>query len=132
MIRAVLIILALTLSIASANVHAKSSHTYSKSYHIYKKVHRNGNVYIGRTSGSRGPAGDVKMRDKAHHMSKEGFKGAEVLHSSRNKAAIRGQEQRLIDHHRKLGNSGNKINGISPKNPRREHYLNEARKEFGE
>lgn len=63
-------------------------------------------------------------------MNSEGFGPAVLDKSSTNKAAIRGREQQLIDFHGGAqsmgGTSGNKINGISPLNPKRQFYKNEA------
>lgn len=68
-------------------------------------------------------------------MNDQGFGPAVLDQSSPNRAAIRGREQQLIDANggaqSEGGTSGNAINGISPRNPRRETYLNEADQEFG-
>lgn len=91
-------------------------------------------MYCGRTSGCGTPEQNVARRDANHHVSDEGFGPAVLDKSSTNRAAIRGREQQLIDAHGGAksmgGTSGNKINGISPKNPKRNNYLNQANKEF--
>ena len=69
-------------------------------------------------------------------MNKEGFGPAKLDKSSANKDAIRGREQTQIEKHGGAqssgGTSGNKINGISPTNNNREHYIKMTKKEFGE
>ena len=107
-----------------------------KTYQTYTKTNpKTGEVYTGRTSGKGTPEQNVARRDKNHHMNKEGFERADLEQSSPNKDAIRGREQNKIDQHggakSQGGTSGNKINGISPKNPKKQHYLDEAKKEFG-
>ena len=66
-------------------------------------------------------------------MTKKGFGPAALDKSSPNAAAIRGREQQLINANGGAksagGTSGNKINGISPKNPKGPSYV-EAAKEF--
>jgi len=107
-----------------------------KTYQTYTKTNpETGEVYSGRTSGTGTPRKNVAKRDANHHMNKEGFGPAELDMSSTNKVAIRGREQQLIDYHGGAkstgGTSGNRINGISPKNPKFQYYMNEAIKEFG-
>ena len=67
-------------------------------------------------------------------MNEKGFAPAQLDKSSPNKDAIRGREQQLIDSsggaRSKGGTSGNTINGVSPSNPNKGHYQNEAKKEF--
>ncbi len=68
-------------------------------------------------------------------MNSKGFGPAQLDKSSPNKGAIRGREQQMIDAHggskSQGGSSGNSINGISPSNPNRGSYMNEASSEFG-
>ncbi len=60
---------------------------------------------------------------------------AQLDKSTSNPDAARGREQDMIDRHggpqSQGGTSGNKINGVSPKNKKREQYRDAARKEFG-
>ena len=107
-----------------------------KTYQTYTKTNvTTGEVYSGRTSGTGSPRENVAHRDAGHHMTEKGFGPAELVKSSTNEAAIRGHEQLLIEHHggakRSGGTSGNEINAISERNPRRQYYLDQARKEFG-
>ncbi len=104
----------------------KKFHTYIKENSTTKKT------YIGRTSGYGNTRENVARRDANHHRNKDGFGPSIPDKTSHNKDAIRGREQQLIEKHRRDGNAADQINGISPKNPRREHYLNEAKKEFGQ
>jgi hypothetical protein len=68
-------------------------------------------------------------------MTDEGFGPAVLDKSSLSKDAIRGREQQLVDAHGGAksmgGTSGNAINGISPRSPRRTRYLDAANNEFG-
>jgi len=68
-------------------------------------------------------------------MNEEGYGPAVLDKSSANRAAIRGREQQVIDSiggaKSTGGTSGNRINGISPNNPKRDIYLDQARREFG-
>jgi len=105
-----------------------------KTYQTYTKQNpATGEVYSGRTSGTGTPAKNVAARDSGHHMTKKGFGPAALDKSSPNAAAIRGREQQLINANGGAksagGTSGNKINGISPKNPKGPSYV-EAAKEF--
>jgi RHS repeat-associated protein len=105
-----------------------------KTYQTYTKPGPNGEVYSGRTSGKGTPQQNVSNRDAKHHMNSQGYGKATLDKSSTNKAAIRGREQQLIDKNggakSQGGTSGNKINGVSPNNPKKQHYTNEAKKEF--
>ncbi len=107
-----------------------------KTYQTYTKTNKaTGEVYVGRTSGTGTPEQNVKRRDQNHHMNKQGYGPAELDKSSTNPDAIRGQEQFGIDKNggAKIngGTSGNRINGISRNNPKRQQYENARRKEFG-
>ncbi len=117
------------LGLAAPDADAKSRGF--RMFHTYTKPHPSGKIYTGRTSGGDKPAKVIRNRDAGHHMNKQGYGPAQLDRSSSNKSAIRGREQQLIDKHKAEGRSGNAINGVSPKNPRREHYLSEAEKEFG-
>ena len=108
-----------------------------KTYQTYKKTNPNtGEVYVGRTSGTGTPIENIKKRDSHHHMNKYGYGPAELDRSSANPDAIRGQEQFGIDFNggakSQGGKSGNKINSISPKNPKKQYYEEARKKEFGE
>jgi hypothetical protein len=105
-------------------------------YQTYTKANPDtGEVYSGRTSGTGTPEENVAARDAGHHMNAEGFGPAELDQSSPNKYAIRGREQQLIEAHGGAksmgGTSGNKINGVSKRNPNRERYRITAEEEFG-
>ncbi len=107
-----------------------------KTYQTYTKTNpRTGQVYCGRTSGCGTSEQNIARREGGHHMNKEGFGPAVLDKSSSNAAAIRGREQQVIDAlggaKSTGGTSGNPINGISPRNPRRDYYMNQAKKEFG-
>ena len=101
-----------------------------------KPVDPSKGTYTGRTSGK----GDIKSqqdldkilrkRDRNHHMNKEGYRPAEVESKTTSAPAARGQEQINIDKmggaQSSGGTSGNKINGISPKNPKAATYFEAA------
>ena len=108
-----------------------------KTYQTYRKInHETGEVYVGRTSGYSSPRENVLKRDKNHHMNERGFGPAELINSSSNPDAIRGQEQFLIELNGGAkstgGTSGNTINGVSPRNPKRTQYEEARIKEFGQ
>ena len=116
---------------------AKDAVKGPKTYQTYRKVNpETGEVYIGRTSGTGSPEANVRKRDKNHHMNQKGFLPAELLNTSSNPDAIRGQEQFLIELNGGAksvkGKSGNAINGVSPKNPKRHQYEEARLKEFGQ
>jgi RHS repeat-associated protein len=118
----------------SGRVNASS--TGQESHQTYTKTNpQTGQTYSGRTKGTGTPEQNVARRDAGHHMSEKGFGRAKLDQTSSNKKAIRGREQQLIDKHggsqSKGGTSGNAINGISDKNPKRKQYLDAANKEFG-
>ena len=105
-------------------------------YVTYTKTNpKTGKVYSGRTSGYGTPAEIVTARDRLHHMNLQGYGPAVVDKFSINRAAIRGREQMLIDANGGAqsmgGTSGNAINGISPLNPFRDYYIQQAQLEFG-
>ncbi|MFA5420066.1 MAG: RHS repeat-associated core domain-containing protein, partial [Bacteroidales bacterium] len=108
----------------------------SKTYQTYTKVNsKTGEVYSGRTSGTKTPRENVEARDKNHHKNKDGFGPAKLDKSSSNKDAIRGREQQLIDMNGWAkstgGTSGNVINGVSPNNPNGAYYEDLAKKLWG-
>ncbi|WP_312404246.1 RHS repeat-associated core domain-containing protein, partial [Rhizobium sp.] len=108
----------------------------TKTYETYTKTNPvTGEVYTGRTSGTKGPLANIASRDNSHHMNSKGFGPAALDKSSVNAAAIRGREQMMIDAMGgpKItgGTSGNAINGISRSNPNRDNYFSEAYREFG-
>lgn len=137
----VFLLLCFSLSFTSFDVEARRggfgdgyhvSIKKQKTYQTYKKINKKtGKVYVGRTSGANSPAANIRNRDRNHHRNKDGFAPAKIDKSSTNMSAIRGREQQEIDKHRKEGNAADQINGISPKNIKREYYLREANKEFG-
>jgi hypothetical protein len=108
-----------------------------KTYQTYtKKNSKTGEIYTGRTSGTKNPRDNVKSRDANHHKKPEdGWEPAVLDKTSSNKNAIRGREQQLIDKHggakSTKGSSGNDINGISSKNKNAKKYIKAANKEFG-
>ena len=89
-----------------------------------------GEIYSGRTSGTGTPARNLAQRDAAHPWTARGFGPATLDRSSPNRDAIRGREQQLIEHYRATGRAADQINGVSPRNPKRDHYMHEAGKEF--
>jgi hypothetical protein len=110
---------------------------HAKTFQTYTKTNKEaGKVYVGRTSGSGSPEQNVRNRDKNHHMNKKGYGAAKLDKTSRNADAIRGQEQYVIEINggtqSQGGASGNAINGISKKNPKRQKYEEARRKEFGD
>ena len=113
---------------------AKESESATKTFETYTKKGPSGEVYSGRTSGKAGPDQNVANRDANHHMNSKGFGKAQLDKSSMNKNAIRGREQQLIDKNGGAkstgGTSGNAINGISDKNPKKAQYIEAAKKEF--
>jgi hypothetical protein len=117
-----------TADIGSQAENAKTYQTYTKS------KSETGEVYTGRTSGKGTPEENIAKRDQNHHKSAEGFGPAKLDKSSPNKDAIRGREQQSIDQNggskSQGGTSGNGINGISEKNPKKDQYMDAARKEF--
>jgi hypothetical protein len=103
----------------------------------YTKVHEiTGEVYTGRSSGYGDPQTIVEARDARHHVNEHGFGTARLDAYSKNYAAIRGQEELLIEKNggpqQYGGTSGNRYSGIGMGNTRRLFYLTAARDEFGE
>ena len=106
-----------------------------KTYQTYTKKNKvTGEIYTGRTSGVKTPEENIRIRDKNHHMNNKGYDEAQLDKSSLNPDAIRGREQYLIDINggakSQGGTSGNRINGISRKNPNYSRYMNEMEQEF--
>jgi len=97
----------------------------------FKQNPTSGKVYVGRTSGWGIVRIILARRDRKHHKNKEGFLPAEIDKVSTDSDAIRGREQQLIDNNVSKGISGNIINGISPRNKKRNKYLAAALKLFG-
>ncbi|WP_284415329.1 RHS repeat-associated core domain-containing protein [Acidovorax sp. SUPP3334] len=96
-----------------------------------------GDCYSGRTSGIDTPERNVRNRGYGQSLlNAEGFLPPVLDRSSTNYDAIRGREQQLIDINGGAQSSGgdsrNKINGISPWNPRGPlRYIPAANAEFG-
>jgi len=115
-----------------------------KVYIVYEKepIDQSKGQYTGRTSGT----GDIdnpqdlerilRDRDRNHHMNKEGYQPAEIQSTTLDPLVSRGQEQLGIERNGGAqstgGTSGNKINGISSKNPRAQTYLEAAKKPLKE
>ncbi len=104
----------------------------NRTYQTYVKTSRDGKKdYAGRTSGTGTPLENVARRDRNHQRNPEGYGPARLDRSSKNKDAIRGREQQLIDRARESGRSSGQMNGVSPRNPNKDRYINAAKKEFG-
>ncbi len=106
-------------------------------YQTYTKINSTtGEVYSSITSGIGKPRENIRNRDINHHMNNYGFGPAQLDKTSDNYYAIRGREQMLIKANggakSKGLTSGNRINGIGDNNKKKNLYLNEARKEFGD
>lgn len=119
----------MSASLASAWVSAV------KTYETYTKTDpQTGNVYSGRTSGTKTPEQNVAARDASHHMNEQGYGKAQLDKSSTNPNAIRGREQQLIEQNggaqSQGGTSGNAINGVSPSNPKAGGYKGASEGEF--
>ncbi|QTE36360.1 DUF6443 domain-containing protein [Mucilaginibacter gossypii] len=107
--------------------------TYTK-----KRLNADGSitVYSGRTSGRADETDDaiLRRRDATHHMN--GFGDAVIDRSSKNRFAIRGREQQLIDFFGRAqsdgGTSGNRIRGVSKVNPLGRIYHAAANAKFGQ
>ena len=101
-----------------------------KTYQTYTKTNtKTGEVYSGKTSGTKSPKENVAQRDRSpDHKAKnaEGYGPAKLDKTSTNADAIRGREQHNIDKNggakSEGGTSGNKIRGVAVKNPKAEQY----------
>ena len=107
-----------------------------KTYQTYTRRGPN-DTYSGRTSGTGTPEQNIARRNgPGHPKSQEGYGPPRLNKSSSNPDAIRGREQQLIERNGGArstgGNSGNAINGVSPRNPNRDRYRDAAGKEFGD
>jgi RHS repeat-associated protein len=108
-----------------------------KTYQTYTKTNPDtGQVYSGRTSGTGTPLQNIANRDSGHcSLNDQGFGPAQLDASSASQSAIRGREQQLIRANGGAqsmnGTSANKINGVSPNNPKLPQYLEDAIDEFG-
>ncbi|MBA8882147.1 RHS repeat-associated core domain-containing protein [Phyllobacterium myrsinacearum] len=110
----------------------------TKTFETYNKTNpETGVVYNGRTSGTGTPEQNIARRDAKHDaLDALGYGPARLDKTSSNPDAIRGREQQNIDAaggaQSMEGTSANKINGISPNNPKLDRYMDAAKKEFGE
>lgn len=112
-----------------------------KLFIVYKKKHKEtGVLYSGKSSGEyTGSKTDARKilekRDKYHHKNAKGFDKAILEQQSTDEDAVRGYEQMMIDHYGGAqssgGTSGNQYNSISPKNKKKQQYLEAALKVFG-
>lgn len=121
------------------NIH-KVYATYTKRKKMPDGTYK---IYTGRTSiMSYDNASDremairaVAIRDRSHHMDKQGYGPATLDRYSDDPTSIRGREQDMIDANGRAqsvgGTSGNAINGISEGNVLREWYIYASRSEFG-
>lgn len=105
-----------------------------------KKHNEKDEVYSGMASGEWDGSSEsigkvLEKRDSHHHKNEDNFGPAILDEFSEDKDAIRGREQMLIEHYggaqSQGGTSGNKINGISPKNTKKNSYISAAIKLFG-
>lgn len=111
---------------------AKAATAPARTYQTYTKTLRTtGQVYVGRTSGTGSPGENVLRRDGSHAWTRKGYGPAQVESTSASKDAIRGREQALIEKNRQAGIGSGQINGVSPRNPKRDQYMTAAKKEFG-
>jgi hypothetical protein len=102
-----------------------------KSFQSYTKQNSiRDDIYAGLTGGTGGPESNVARRDRYKYPSAE-YHRAKIDRSSEKYSSIRGCEQQLIDHFRRLGISANKINSISLYNILRNYYMRNAEAEFG-
>jgi len=115
-----------------------SSHKSQKLYVTYTRVGPNGQVYSGRTSGTRMTVDQILARRYAgqKHLTAAGFAYPVLDQVSLVYKSIRGREQQLIDFHGGAvsvgGTSRNLINGIADLNPLRSvSYMSSANVEFG-
>jgi hypothetical protein len=120
----------------SADQNSPAAKSLQKIFQTYtKKNPDTGQIYSGKTSGTGTPEENLAKRDAGHHMNKKGYGPAQLDQSSSNPGAITGREQQLIEINggaqSQGGTSGNAINGISPKNPLKETFMQAAEKEFG-
>jgi len=113
-------------------------HLY-KLYVTYIKVNPDTKkIYVGKTSGWVNDTNIeiaqqiVHRRDKYHHKTKDGFVDADLERFSTNSDAIRGREDLLIRAFKAKDISGNIYNGISQRNPKRNKYIAEAIRIFGD
>ena len=118
-------------------VTPKKEKSAEKTYQTYtKKNEKTGETYSGRTSGTGTPKENVAKRDANHHKNKEDYGPAKLDKSSKDKDAIRGREQQLIDKNGKAksegGTSGNSVRGVSKQNSNAKKYEEATKKEFGE
>ena len=127
--------LTITPTEAVGEVNTIEVSTGEKTFQTYTKEHPTEGTYSGRTSGTGTREENVAARDDNHHMNDKGYGPAQLDKSSSNSDAIRGREQQLIDANGGAkstnGTSGNAINGISTKNPKKKQYIDAANKEFG-
>ncbi|MFW6224063.1 MAG: hypothetical protein ACOC4R_00235, partial [Bacteroidota bacterium] len=108
----------------------------TKTYQTYIKEAKDPSThgdYSGRTSGTGTPEQNVAKRDSNHHMD-ETHGPAKLDKSSSNKDAIRGREHQNIQSkggaQSNNGTSGNRIEAISPTNPKKQQYIDASNREF--
>jgi RHS repeat-associated protein len=120
------------LAVDVKNTTKKAEKTYQTYTKKAKDPSKNGD-YSGRTSGTDTPTKNIEKRDKNHHMN-DTHGPATLDKSSANKDAIRGREHQNIQKNggaqSKGGTSGNKIEGVSDKNKKKQQYIDAANKEF--
>lgn len=121
------------VNVAKKEVQKQVQKEVQKTFQTYTKTNpKNGEVYSGKTSGTKTPQKNVETRDGSHHMNKKGFGPAKLDKSSKNSDAIRGREQQLIKKNggakSQGGTSGNQRNSVSPNNPNAKKYEDAAKK----
>jgi hypothetical protein len=105
-----------------------------RTYQTYTKTNPvTDQVYAGRTSGTGTPRENISRRERAgHKWTKKGYGPADLDETSSNYDAIRGREQMLKDYYHRIGKGAPQDEPISPRKKHlRQHYLNEALREFG-
>ncbi len=86
--------------------------------------------YVGRTSGFDSADRNVFLRDQRKYPSAD-FYHAILDRTSDRYSSIRGREQMVLDWLRAQGTAANTDSAISPLNPLRGYYLQQAEQEFG-
>ncbi|MGB5102218.1 MAG: RHS repeat-associated core domain-containing protein, partial [Steroidobacteraceae bacterium] len=126
-----------TVAATVLSIPGDTTREENRLYVTYTRQHRTtGQIYVGRTSGVGDPETLAANRARGQpHLTSEGFAPPRIDRYSRNRDAIRGREQMVIDYYggaRSVGGpTRNEINGVWDFNPNRPRYMEAARREFG-
>lgn len=116
---------------SSLEIHNSNPNKGKRKYltYIAPDLNNPGKIYVGRSSGYGTPQQILNRRKAGHHRNLGDLELDQVTESY---PAIRGREHLVREKLREQGLATNQHNPISPRNKKKEQYIQSAIEEFGE